>query len=863
MKSFYLKVSILTIAIIGISIYSINSKVNGLAYPYTGAPSESNCTSCHATYTLQTSGTNYNKISFSGNFTGSGYIPDSTYTITVTYKETGKKIFGFQMTALQDMSGSYPTPAGTFASKDSRTSAFNFTLGSSKRYYIEHTSTGANAVATDSVSYVFSWKAPSTNMGNIRFHLIFNSTNANNNDNGDYIYSKSFVVSPSTLLPVAKAKLTDTLACSGSSLSFNGTSTNNATSYSWSFPGGSPTTSTAQNPSVSYGTTGTKMAILQSTNSKGKSLLDTLYVNVVQGASLPALVPNTTPTNLCTGDSFQLKINNFSSGNSYVWSPSGKTSSAIIIKTAGNYSVTSKNNTTGCTRTSSIIKVIAQTKPIVGLQAAVDSICSNASITLKTKNANGYCDSYSMFKTGPYFKDSNFQNSINSGKNAFSFYAKSTNGCISNPISKNIIGVDTFSAPTVSVLNKTTNSITFGWSSVPYTTSYLISLDSGKTWKNPTLGKLSTQENVSLSSFGSKKTMLVKAIINNYCGVSKTGSVVGQGLGCSDVNYTINIPKLKICKNEVLKCSINGLYLYSKYSILMDGNALKDTQFSITGKTSKSYSIQVLDSNNIICGYTTKQFTVTVDSAAIPLISNLSNPVIFCDGIGTKTISPKISNYNTGDSILTVINKKISFGTKSSGFNLQVQTGDSVSFWTKTQSGCIAKSSIYPIVGRKPLDPKFTKSYVKDTIYKFNPNDTTFIHFWNIGSDTSSLVHPIKNLASYANQTVQVIHTIHYPKKYSVCSYSDTQKILINQFAGIKDQKLNISIYPNPVKVGSILKIGQKCESIQLFDNLGRLKLNLANSDELYLDRTLSAGIYRLQLIKNKSIQTINLEVLD
>jgi hypothetical protein len=44
----------------------------------TNAPGESNCTiGCHPG-TLQTSGTNFNNISLTSNFTGGGYIPEST-----------------------------------------------------------------------------------------------------------------------------------------------------------------------------------------------------------------------------------------------------------------------------------------------------------------------------------------------------------------------------------------------------------------------------------------------------------------------------------------------------------------------------------------------------------------------------------------------------------------------------------------------------------------------------------------------------------------------------------------------------------------------------------------------------------------
>lgn len=70
--------------------------------------------------------------------------------------------------------------------------------------------------------------------------------------------------------------------CENTSVAFTDISTCNATSWSWSFPGGSPSTSTAQNPTVTYPTSGTYSVTLTATNAYGSDVeVKTNYINVI------------------------------------------------------------------------------------------------------------------------------------------------------------------------------------------------------------------------------------------------------------------------------------------------------------------------------------------------------------------------------------------------------------------------------------------------------------------------------------------------------------------------------------------------------------------------------------------------------
>lgn len=81
--------------------------------------------------------------------------------------------------------------------------------------------------------------------------------------------------------PVAAFSGTPNTACPGVTVQFNDNSSNGPTSWSWNFPGGSPGSSTQQNPSVTYNSPGVYDVELIVTNSFGAdTLLLPNYINV-------------------------------------------------------------------------------------------------------------------------------------------------------------------------------------------------------------------------------------------------------------------------------------------------------------------------------------------------------------------------------------------------------------------------------------------------------------------------------------------------------------------------------------------------------------------------------------------------------
>ncbi|RKE99021.1 putative secreted protein (Por secretion system target) [Ichthyenterobacterium magnum] len=119
--------------------------------------------------------------------------------------------------------------------------------------------------------------------------------------------------------PVAMFSADATTLCldNGNTVNFTDESAPAATSWSWTFEGGTPSSSTEQNPTVTYAAVGTYNVTLNVTNSNGTDqLVETDYINVVQGDDCPACVTpsNSTPVAINNTGDFTSTINIASGG---------------------------------------------------------------------------------------------------------------------------------------------------------------------------------------------------------------------------------------------------------------------------------------------------------------------------------------------------------------------------------------------------------------------------------------------------------------------------------------------------------------------------------------------------------------------
>ncbi|MEI7726192.1 MAG: PKD domain-containing protein, partial [Bacteroidota bacterium] len=149
-------------------------------------------------------------------------------------------------------------------------------------------------------------------------------------------------------IPVANFIANVTNISIGGQVLFTDLSTGGPTSWSWSFPGGTPATSTLQTPpAITYNTAGTYNVTLTVTNSWGTTpLVKTNYI-VVSSTAPPIANFTANLTNILTGG--QVQFTDLSTGTPTTWSwsfPGGTPATStlqipplITYSTAGQYNV--------------------------------------------------------------------------------------------------------------------------------------------------------------------------------------------------------------------------------------------------------------------------------------------------------------------------------------------------------------------------------------------------------------------------------------------------------------------------------------------------------------------------------------------
>lgn len=121
---------------------------------------------------------------------------------------------------------------------------------------------------------------------------------------------------------VAGFNQTGLVVCSGNSVTFTDTTQNAPASWNWTFAGGSPSTSSLQNQSVTYSTPGTYIAKLVVTNSAGS---DSIIKNISVVTFPPVNLSG--DTSICKGSSTIIGI---SGADTYTWS-TGSTNDTINV----------------------------------------------------------------------------------------------------------------------------------------------------------------------------------------------------------------------------------------------------------------------------------------------------------------------------------------------------------------------------------------------------------------------------------------------------------------------------------------------------------------------------------------------------
>jgi len=280
--------------------------------------------------------------------------------------------------------------------------------------------------------------------------------------------------------PTASFSVPSTTVCQGSAVTFTNLSSGGQTTYTWTFASGSPASSTATNPSISYATPGSYSVVLTASNALGSDTFTQVnYITVtptvasavsiaLSGGTNPicsgALATFTAgPTNGGTTPSYQWKINGVNAGtNSQTFTTTSLTNGAqVTCVMTSNAVCPNPTNATSAAVTMSV-NSSAPATVVTSLTAGSNPMCNGALASFQAIVGNG--------GTNPSYQ---WQvNGINAGGNSATF----TTNTLSNG---NIVTcILTSNAPCASVGTATSSGITMTVSSV-LTPSVTLALTAG------------------------------------------------------------------------------------------------------------------------------------------------------------------------------------------------------------------------------------------------------------------------------------------------------------------------------------------------------------------------------------------------
>ncbi len=190
--------------------------------------------------------------------------------------------------------------------------------------------------------------------------------------------------------PVAGFSANTTSGCADLTVAFSDESTANATSWEWTFEGGTPSSSTAQNPSVEYTTAGMYTVTLEVTNAAGTNTVSETNYIVVDDVPMAGFTSS-------VNDALVDFTNTSTEATSYSWdfgdsNTSTEESPSHTYDMDGTYTVIlTATNACGSVMTEEEITIV--TPPVAGFSANTTSGCADLTVAFSdesTANATSW-----------------------------------------------------------------------------------------------------------------------------------------------------------------------------------------------------------------------------------------------------------------------------------------------------------------------------------------------------------------------------------------------------------------------------------------------------------------------------------------
>ncbi len=500
---------------------------------------------------------------------------------------------------------------------------------------------------------------------------------------GDFGYTVSYGASSCTTLitylsssPLSNFVANNTIICEASEVQFTDLSSNNPTSWSWTFTGGTPPTSTLQNPLVTYNTAGNYSVSLIATNSSGSdNETRNGYIVVNTIPAQPGIIGGNIV--VCNGTANTYSISSVPGAISYTWTysgigtPSGIGTSCSLVPTSnGTLSVTANNNCGSSSVKSISISVASGIPSQAGIISGNINVCSRTTNTYSITSVSG-ATSYTWSYTGTGTLIGSETSCSLTPSSSGILRITANNVCGISPIQSLSINV-TSAIPSqpgiisgnIPVCSGTIN--TYSITAVAEATSY--------TWTYSGTGSPSGTGNTCSLSPTSSGTLSVTA--NNICGnsIARTLSVtVTSSIPVQPGAINGNSPVCTATSNTYSIVAVTGATSYTwTYSGVGTPNG---TGTSCTLVPTSSGNLNVTANN--VCGNSTPNaLSITVISGIPTQPGLISGNNSVCSGT-TNTYS------------ISAVSGATSYTWTYSGIGTPVGTGVSCSL-TPTSSGILS-----------------------------------------------------------------------------------------------------------------------------------------------------------------------------
>ena len=246
---------------------------------------------------------------------------------------------------------------------------------------------GGNSIYGRWTNYSMTLPASADNNANVKLGFQWDNDDVSVGSDPSAAFDDIQLSTPSAAPPVAGFSSDVNSGCDSVCVTFTDTSIG-ATSRTWSFPGGTPSTSTSATQIVCYNTPGSYNVSLISTNGNGSdTVTQSSYINVTQ-TPVPSFSSNT--QNICAGGCLTFTDQTIGPVQSWTWIFAGATPntssvqnpSFICYQTGGSFTVTLTVQNGACVNAAQYVNYINVNQPAAPVvTVAGDTLTSSPALT--------------------------------------------------------------------------------------------------------------------------------------------------------------------------------------------------------------------------------------------------------------------------------------------------------------------------------------------------------------------------------------------------------------------------------------------------------------------------------------------------